>query len=369
MNPLSAGYFIKHNKARVSKIIIIISMISLVYVGGLYLTNINEESLALQNQFRDFAKISSSFDDIDMEQFNALGQRLRSHPDIEIFNSASNFFLYKTMLGFRNGGNAYVFSVEDFKRFNARKNIISPDIEISGNTLVLSEKMARYLDLNDGDLLQSSPEDIYVYYGEYPFEIITFNANVFTAFFVLTDFEDKSCYLITWKEESGESKFYKAIEELKSEFDKVDIVTHYDALEQLHRDFGINNIIYSSIIVILSVVFAITTNAVFIGIYDKRKQEFAFYKGIGIPRKAIYRKVAAEILFMNGAGLVIGTVISMLTVTLLNSFIYHKDGLSMWYYHPTAFTAAILCDLAILIPGIGLRIRNISKEIKDVSFL
>ncbi len=72
---------------------------------------------------------------------------------------------------------------------------------------------------------------------------------------------------------------------------------------------------------------------------------------------------------MNGIGLLIGVGISIVSVTLLNDLIYDKNGLSMWYYHPTAFFATVLCDLAILIPGIGLRIINISKEIRDVSFM
>lgn len=41
----------------------------------------------------------------------------------------------------------------------------------------------------------------------------------------------------------------------------------------------------------------------------------------------------------------------------------------MWYYHPTALIAVVICDLAILIPVIGLRILSISREVKDVDFL
>lgn len=72
---------------------------------------------------------------------------------------------------------------------------------------------------------------------------------------------------------------------------------------------------------------------------------------------------------MNGLGMLLGAGFSFLVVRLLNDLAFSKDGLSMWYYHPMAFMATVFCDLAILIPGIGLRIRRISKEIRDVEYL
>lgn len=188
-------------------------------------------------------------------------------------------------------------------------------------------------------------------------------------FFITNDSMNIAAYLITYKTGYSEREFYQKIDELRSKYDKVYFETYYDAMDELKTSFKINDTIYFSIIGILSIVFAITTNAVFVGIYDRRKQEFAFYRGIGINKRVIYRKVASEILAMNVIGLILGAVISVLTVTLLNDFIYHKDGLSMWYYHPTALLAVIICDLAILIPVIGLRILSISREVKDLNFL
>lgn len=369
MSPFSAKYYLKQNKGRVAKIIFMISMLALVYVGGLYLTNISEEAKAVELERRDFVEVRQTFDDTDGEQMNDLVDYLMSADDIEVFDVRMNFYRYKTMLGFSNGDRAYVFSKEDFLRYNERLQIVPLDTEIPDNTVLLSEKQAKYLKVEDGGLLTDDTEKFDAYYGEGPFHVITFPGKAYSAYFVSEDVSSIEYYLITWNKGSSKTDFFQRVEELRNQYDKVKFMTYEDAMDDLQKNFDINNIIYYSIIAILSVVFAITTNAVFVGLYDKRKQEFAFYQGIGIRKKFIYKKVASEILSMNGIGLLIGVGLSFLTVSLLNEFLYHKDGLSMWYYHPTAFLAVVFCDLAILIPGIGLRIRNISKEIKEVNFL
>lgn len=63
--------------------------------------------------------------------------QLKSNDDIEVYSTATNYYRYKTMLGFRNGGYAYVFSIDDFERFNAGKHIISSDIDIYKDTIIL----------------------------------------------------------------------------------------------------------------------------------------------------------------------------------------------------------------------------------------
>lgn len=369
MNPFSARYFIKNNFSRVFMIVLMISMLALIYVGGLYLTNICEEALAIANETQDFVSVRTTIDDTDGEQLGALAEEISSDQSLEVFGVVQNYYRYKTMLGFRNGWMAYVFSREDFIRFNERMKLIPTDTELPDNAVILSEKEAKYLRMDNGELIQEISEDLDVYYGRLPLQVITYPGKSFSAYFVTDEFFTPQYYLFTWKAGGRKDDFFKRVEQLRARYNNLEFKTYDDIIKELKDNFEINNVIYYSIIAIMSIVFAITTNAVFVGLYDRRKQEFALYKGIGIDTKRIYRKMAAEILYMNGMGLILGVGISLLAVTLLNEYIYHKDGMSMWYYHPTAFFAVVLCDLAILIPGIGLRIRNISRDIKDVSFL
>ena len=65
---------------------------------------------------------------------------------------------------------------------------------------------------------------------------------------------------------------------------------------------------------------------------------------------------------MNVLALLLGGILSVLAVSFLNEFVYKEDGIYMWYYHSIALHATLLCDAAILIPGIGLRIRMVLKK-------
>ncbi len=370
MNPFSTRYFLRQNIKRVVTMIVMISMISLIYVGGLYLTNINEEAIAILKELQDYTIIRSTNNDDDGEQFKKMEQEIPNSDVIDAFRVNANYYRYKTMLGFRNGDRAYAFTKEEFIRFNEKMHLLPSEVEISDNTVLLSEKQASYMKVQEGDFIQAKQTDaIEVYYGDYPFQALTYKSNAFNAYFITKDAEQFGYYLVTWRNGSSKEAFDERIEELRTRYDKLEFVTYEDGMAELKENFEINNIIYDSIIVIVSIVFAITTNAVFVGLYDKRKQEFALYQGIGIPKKRIYKKVTFEILSINGIGILIGAGISMLVVSLLNEWVYHKDGLSMWYYHPTALMATLCCDLAILLPGIGFRIRRISKEFKELNFL
>ncbi len=370
MNPFSSRYFIKQNFIRVLTMILMTSMIALLYVGGLYLSNISEEAYAVKKELKEFVCIRSTYDDTNAEQFLEITRQLYENDMIELFPVYLNYYCFKTMLGFINGDVAYVFSKENFARFNAKMHLISEDVELKDNTILLSEKEAAYLDVKDGGLLEPNRlEDLTTYIGTYPFHVVTFPRDAFSAYFISEEAASAGNYLITWKEESKRAEFFELVEEFKLTYDKLSIATYQDGVDALYENFSVNNVIYYSLMVIVAIVFAITTNAVFVGIYDKRKHEFALYQGLGIPKKRIYQKVAREILAINGMGVLLGAGISYLVIRLLNELLFAKDGLSMWYFHPMAFLATVVCDLAILIPGIGLRIHKISKDIKDVDFL
>lgn len=370
MNPFSTRYFIKQNLLRVLTIVFMTSMIALLYVGGLYLTNISEEAYAIKDELKEFVRIRSTYSDTDAKQIQAIAMQIQESDVVEVYPVYLNYYNFKTMLGFTNGDVAYVFTKEDFARFNAKMHLISEDVELAENTILLSEKEAAYLNVTDGGLLESDRmEDLSTYVGKYPFQVVTFKRDAFSAYFISEDAATAGNYLITWKEESKRAEFLQLVEELKLTYDKLVFTTYQDEIDVLHDNFSVNNIVYYSLMVIVAIVFAITTNAVFVGIYDKRKYEFALYQGIGIPKKRIYQKVVTEILCINGMGVLLGVVFSLLVIRLLNDLVFYQNGLSMWYYHPMAFIATVVCDLAILIPGIGLRIRKISKDIKDVDFL
>ncbi len=369
MKPFSSRYFLLHNRAKAVCIIFMISMLSVAYVGGLYLTNISEEAFAITKEIKDFVFINNTISDTDGKQLKALLHELQSEGSIEIYQTGANHYHYKTILGFISGNTAYSFTKEDFKRFNKKMHLVPEEEYIAENSVLLSKREASFLNVKDGDMLHAGDTDyIKAYWGKGPFEVKTYDRNVLNAYFVIDDVSASSCYLLTWKEAEKEKDFYSKINALAASYDKIEFMTNEDRVSNYEQSFEIINLIYYSIISILTIVFAITINAVFVSMYDKRKQEFLIYQGIGMGTFRICKKIIAEILILNGLGLLLGSVISISVVSSLNQFVYSKDGIRMWYYHKTAFIAVVLCNLAILIPGIGLRIHGVRKDVKNALY-
>lgn len=350
-------------------IIFMFSMISLIYVGGLYLMNISEESYMQLEQWKDFVRVESTYDDKDQAQFKAMIALVQRDENIESYPVGENYYNYPTMLGFQNGNRAYVFNKNDFLRLNQRLQIIPLEDSVTDGGIFLSEKEAAYLEVARGDLISRDNDDLHIYYGDSEFPVTVFPSDSFMVLFVSEDVSLPYTYLLTWSEGSSKEQFDDTVQYIKATYDNLNVVTYADEIMNMEENFAINNIIYYSIIAIVTIVFVITTNAVLVGIYEKRRREFALYQGVGIPRSSLYRKVAKEILIMNGLGIILGIIFSLIVISILNVFVYAKDGLSMSYYNRTALSAVIICDMAIIIPGIGLRIRTISKEVKEPEYL
>lgn len=149
--------------------------------------------------------------------------------------------------------------------------------------------------------------------------------------------------------------------DLVVKYDKLMIYTSDNQLEDLKLNFAINDVFFVSVIILLSIVYIITTNAALVGLYDRRTSEFELYHSLGIPKKHIQKKVISEILLMNGIGIIICFVLSITTIFLLNYFVFESSGLRMRYYAPLALVATVISDIVIIVICMILRLRMISK--------
>lgn len=331
--------------------------------------NISEEAYMQIEQWKDFVRVECTYDDKDQTQFKTMIELVQGDENIDSYPVGENYYNYPTMLGFHNGNRAYAFNKNDFLRLNQRLQLIPLEDSITHESIFISEKEAAYLEVAQGDLVFRENEDIHIYYGDSEFSVTVYPSDAFMVLFVTEDVSLPYTYLLTWSKVGSKEQFDKTVQYIKDTFDNLNVVTYADEIMNMEENFAINNIIYYSIIAIVTIVFVITTNAVFVGIYEKRRREFALYQGIGIPRSSLYKKVAKEILIMNGLGIILGIVFSLIVISVLNVFVYAKDGLSMRYYNRIALSAVIICDMAIIIPGIGLRIRTISNEVKEPEYL
>ena len=228
------------------------------------------------------------------------------------------------------------------------------------------ERYAEYLGLKEGDLFEENREEIKLYYGEKPYTVRFMKGDEFSACLIAEDSAANAFYHLTWSEKGDEGSFQKRLTELKEKYKGLQISTYEERYERGKENFTINGVIFLSIIIVVTCVFFITINAVLVGIYDKRKAEFQIYESIGIPKARIRQKVVGELVLMSGVGMVLGLVLAFAVITLLNVWIFAKEGLQLYYYHPWALGSWLICNGMILIPSILLRLRAIDKGSREV---
>ena len=103
------------------------------------------------------------------------------------------------------------------------------------------------------------------------------------------------------------------------------------------------NIIYGFIIILLAVIMAVTVNAAFIGMYQRRHFEFAIYRAIGMSKKEIIGKIVKELIYIDGIAVFLGGGIFFLGLYLFNHLALYPVGKYLRYYHPLALSGALLC--------------------------
>lgn len=365
MKPFQAMYFVRHNLTKAVTVFIMIALTGLLYVGGSYLSNIEVEFLKVLSRQQDYACVNLVSSDVEEEK-EAFLEEVRQNESLRLFPVGGNSFQFPTVLTFKNGANAYSYTVEDFLWVNERTGWVEETNLVKDNTLFVTERYAEYLDLKDGDLFTDNREELTFYYGEHPYTVHFMKGDEFGACLVAEDSAENEFYLLTWSKKGDAESFRKNLTQLKEKYQGLQITSYEELYERGKDIFAINSMIFISIIVVVTCVFFITINAVLVGIYDKRKSEFQIYESIGIPRAKMRRKVVGELMIMSGVGMALGLVLAFMVITLLNTCLFAKDGLNLYYYHPWALGSWLICNGMILIPSILLRLRAIDKGSREV---
>ncbi len=114
------------------------------------------------------------------------------------------------------------------------------------------------------------------------------------------------------------------------------------------------------LIVIVAVVFAVTVNATFAAMYDKRKYEFSVYKALGISKGKMFGKVLGELVTMDGIALVFGAILCFVTIKVLNEILWEQG---LYFIRPSVMgiLGTVFCNIAIIIPVVLANMRRIKK--------
>ncbi len=365
MKPFQAMYFVRHNLSKALTVFVMIALTGLLYVGGSYLSNIEVSYLKTLEPEEDVVYVN--LNGVSSEQGkDALLEEIYGDENLHMFAVGGNDFIFPTVLGFTNGNFAFSYTKEDFLWRNERMGWVKDISLVQENTLFITECYAKYLGLQDGDLVTESRKELILYYGEHPYTVRIMEGDAMGAILIAQDSIINEFYQLTFSDKGRKEYLDTYTTELKERYPAIKIGTYEERVEEAKRQFAFNGIIFLCIIAVVTCVFFITINAVLVGIYDKRKSEFQIYESIGIPKSKIRRKVVGELLVMSGVGMVLGIGLAFAAITLLNVFVFAKDGLHLYYYHSWALGSWLICNIMILIPSILLRLRAIDKSSGEV---
>ena len=357
MKPFSPLYFIKENKARCVLLMFMIFLGWGVYLGGLYASNpYNNWKLPI-DMYDKIALISPA----ETEAENALEyelfcEKLRDNDNVEVLQlGQEGGFNWQTIMGFESGYFAFTFfSVEDFKVFCHYRNINCDYSNLKNGSMIMSERFAKNKNLNIGDTIDKDfAENIR---DSYTLDALI-NEDGYTLYFINEKPADTPSILVFGKGING-SELYELIYKIQKEHN----VTVHDTLKAtLEEQFETFNMIYYFIILFLSLILAVTINAAFVGMYQRRNFEFAVYRAIGIPKWQIVGKLVGELLWMDIISLVMGGGIFFLGLYLFNNLTLYPIGQYLRYFHPTALFGLVLCNVTVLLPLIITRCRQIFR--------
>lgn len=355
MKPFSPMYFVKENKSRCILLMFMLFLCYAAYLGGIYVSNPRDNwnmPIAYYDKFVYVNSVSG-----DAEEFADFCREAEESGKAEVIGLGNyNAFSWKTIMGFEEGQFCLTFrSVEDFKAYCEYMDIDCNFENLKSGSMILSERFANNVGLKIGDEIgKDYNQDIY---GEFTLDALTKEDGY--ALYFITDENDTSLRaMLIGKSGARSEELYELAYSLE---EKYDIYVH-DGLEQnIDGQFESFDLIYTFVILLMAVIMAVTINAAFVGMYQRRNFEFAVYRAIGISKKRIVGKIVSELFCMDAIALVLGGAVFFLGLYLFNNLALYPVGKYLRYYHPMALFGLVLCNLAVIIPLIVTRARQMLK--------
>ena len=271
---------------------------------------------------------------------------------------------YDSIMGFRNGITVpFMLSKEDFDTFVRLTDILPKDIDVQDGELVLSEMLANNWGVKEGDILKGQGEFSYIYLPRDMKIKYVLPLNGMQIYGWDSTMSTYGGLILSTTEKHAETlcdDLNALIDTVAEKYPHIAVTTNESMVRSAREQTEILRYFFIIIIVVVAVVFAITLNATFAAMFDKRKYEFSIYKAMGFSKLKILSKVLSEMLVMDGIGLVIGGIACFIVVKVLNEILW-SSGIS--FIHPSilGIVGTLFCNAAIIIPVLIANMKRIKK--------
>lgn len=349
MNPFSSVYYVKENIKRSLLLIIMFILTFAVYMAGLYISNVESMFDIILEKDKKIAVIGSMATDKNCVDYEKAIEILEKEEGITLLRQGILSDIYSTsIMGFDNGYVSYTFQNKedflvycDFTGINIIEN--SQDRGLCDGSVIMSRLQAANRGMETGDRLVARTDELVN--QEYTLDAITDNDGYSTFYISSTD---SACCMVL--NNSLDDKAFKSLlKTMKTEYSVY--IKDYDYYkDRVDEQLGSFYYIYFFIIILMSVIMAVTVNAAFAGLYQHRNGEFAIYKAMGIPARKICLKILSEVLLIDITGLLAGLFIIITVIYLANNLYLIPHGLKLFYYNNMSMAGMAICNLIILIP-------------------
>lgn len=368
MNPFSPFTYIKRNRVSAISIIIMLACTCVVFMGGMYIDNITDVYNYSMEKPSDYLlwfqngnnnDIKDEAEALYAEQESILPESARTHLDVE-----SLYGEVKSIMGFYTGTTWFLLrSEEDFNTFVKLTDALPKDTKLPDNSLILSEMLANNWGVKEGEILKGNGGFEHMYFpADMKVEkVLPLNG---IQLYGWSGSAPSSGVLILSTTEEHAPTLTEDLNSLrKNIMDKYKHIIAYTnefQKAEAEEELSILSYFFAVIIVIVAVVFAITVNATFAAMFEKRKYEFSIYKAIGFSKKSLFGKIFGELLVMDGIGLVAGAGICFIVIKLLNALLW-SSGLQFIHISALGVLGTLFCNVAIIIPVVMANMKRIKK--------
>lgn len=329
-----------------------------IYITGLYVSNVRTMFDYSIKGNKGVARIRPYNTDENYTDFYKAVKKLEEEKEITVLPQGrlSNIF-FESIMNFNAGFYNYSFrNKEDFETYCEFTGIklLDKNKELGNGSVMMSSLQASNRGMELGDPLIAEEDEFTD--QNYILDAITDDKGY--SIYYISD-TDSAEYLVL-NSSMDNNKFKEMLDKLGSEYN-IFIGDNDYYTEHMDSQFRNFNYIYFFVIILLSVIMAITINAAFAGMYQYRQGEFALYKAIGISKTRIRLKIISEVLLMDITGVVSGAFLMVLGIYLFNNLYLIKHGKMLFYYNYMSMAGMVVSNLVILVPVTFLQGKKLMK--------
>ena len=357
IRPFSALSYIRNNLARSAVLILMMSFITVCFIGGMYVDNpIETFRLSCKESDRYILIDTRGTSNTAVEEYRTLQEELRNtlSDEYEILYVNARYWNYTSIMSFDCQQVGIFFqSEEDFEKFKKATHLVPEDVVLHNKEVVVSRQLAN----NAGMKLDApvTPQSSMIVRSI----IDTPGIRGYGVAEVST-----GCMLVIRKDGVCDASLQKEMRAMagswQAKYPHVQAETASMYLEGVEQEMFFMKYIFIAIVVLVGVVLLVTINAAFTAAYDKRKHEFAIYKALGFKGGQIFRKVASEVLVMNFFALMLGAILNAGVILTLNQCLW-AEGNRFWRVSPMAVWGTLAEEVAVITTIILLNWKKVRK--------